>query len=398
MSWPGADDAPGQGLGTGGGYRADRPTDIRTMGTFRGKRLIRMTPMQAEEGLKLLSVPFGKLPQMPLVSRPFGFSQEWQKQMVASTLVQTSAYMNRVLTPPEADALGLYRSQRLVLASYTMPLTLTSGAYFAYRKRREYRFPFFTPITLNPDVFPTQRLALVRGAQAQLLWHFLRFAAYSLTSYGIIQPVMASVATSSYLVKVLNDTKLEAVRESLARAEKEASKLPSEEEGASAGGDPIWPPPSSEEKQQQPAEPAAQAPPASSKNRYQGAQSSWARSSGSPSGASSNGSQTHGDDLGSDNSSIFDDASPVAPSYQKTAPAASGFPTTNTGSAWERIRQQSGAKGGQEDASGGQQTADQYTYRNPDQGKPTAQEQAQKEFDAMLERERRGQGDSARRN
>ncbi|KAK4147566.1 uncharacterized protein C8A04DRAFT_9029 [Dichotomopilus funicola] len=366
MSWPGADDAPGQGFGTGDGYRADRPTDVRNMGTFRGNRLVRMTPAQAEEGLKLLSVPFDRLPQMPLVSRPFGFSQMWQKGMVASTLVQTSSYMNRVLTPAEADALALYRSQRLVLGAYTLPLTFTAAAYFTYNKRREYRFPFFSATTLNPDVFPAQRLPIVRGVQAQLLWHALRFTAYTLTSYFVIQPIMASVATSSYLVKVLNDPKLEAVRESLTRAEKESHKLPSEEEGVSpAVNDPIWPPPSSDEQQQQqPPEPAAQVPPA--------------------------------DDLGSDNSSIFDDASPVAPSHQKTAPTASRSPTTTTGSAWDRIRQQSGVKGSQEDPSGGQQTADQYTYRNPDQGKTTSQEQAQKEFDAMLERERRGQGDSAR--
>ncbi|KAH6618012.1 hypothetical protein B0J18DRAFT_436231 [Chaetomium sp. MPI-SDFR-AT-0129] len=407
MSWPGADDAPGQGFGTGEGYRADRPTDVRNMGTFRGNRLVRMTPAQAEEGLKLLSVPFDRLPQMPLVSRPFGFSQMWQKGMVASTLVQTSSYMNRVLTPAEADALALYRSQRLVLGAYTLPLTFTAAAYFTYNKRREYRFPFFSATTLNPDVFPAQRLPVVRGVQAQLLWHALRFTAYTLTSYFVIQPIMASVATSSYLVKVLNDPKLEAVRESLTRAEKESHKLPSEEEGISpAGNDPIWPSQSSQDQQQQPpSESATRAPQAFSKDRYQGRQSSWSRSSGSPgsvetgnfnSGASSNGSQARSDDLGSDDSSIFDDASPVAPSHQKTAPTASRSPTTTTGSAWDRIRQQSGVKGSQEDPSGGQQTADQYTYRNPDQGKTTSQEQAQKEFDAMLERERRGQGDSAR--
>lgn len=97
---------------------------------------------------------------------------------------------------------------------------------------------------------------------------------------------------------------------------------------------------------------------------------------------------------------MFDDASPVAPSEQTNySPQNSG---QQGGSAWDRIRGQAQAARGQpgswakkrqdEMTSRGAQDGSSYNYSTADEEKAYAKDQAQKEFDEMLERERRGQG------
>lgn len=102
-----------------------------------------------------------------------------------------------------------------------------------------------------------------------------------------------------------------------------------------------------------------------------------------------------------DDSFLFDDASPVAPSQQRPRP-----PTSTQGqnswasvrmkarleaSEWNRAAQQSG------EAPESQNKTERYTYAPDEQAAGPSKEQAQKEFDAMLERERRGEGNEGRR-
>ncbi|OHF00244.1 hypothetical protein CORC01_04433 [Colletotrichum orchidophilum] len=95
----------------------------------------------------------------------------------------------------------------------------------------------------------------------------------------------------------------------------------------------------------------------------------------------------------------YDDASPLAPAARSEASSA-----PSTGSAWDRLRQASrqpprtsgsATQGQQGEAKG----ADYYAYDAADKEKNAEKDKAQAEFDAMLERERRGNaGQGSERN
>jgi hypothetical protein len=94
-----------------------------------------------------------------------------------------------------------------------------------------------------------------------------------------------------------------------------------------------------------------------------------------------------------------DDASPVAGDYESTQSS-----TASGGSAWDRVRAQArnssptrrSAAGTPATTQTGQDTSSQesFSYTREDEERSIAKSQAQKNFDEMLERERRGGGES----
>ncbi|EGO54658.1 hypothetical protein NEUTE1DRAFT_124863 [Neurospora tetrasperma FGSC 2508] len=123
-----------------------------------------------------------------------------------------------------------------------------------------------------------------------------------------------------------------------------------------------------------------------------------------------------------DDDYLFDDASPVAPAARGTGTVSSPV-AQSSGSAWDRLRQQAMGAPAQAPGSttaptaaiyvkpsqsrswaerraaavGGGEGGLSHSYLETDQERALAKDQAQREFDAMLERERRGDGSSRRR-
>ena len=112
--------------------------------------------------------------------------------------------------------------------------------------------------------------------------------------------------------------------------------------------------------------------------------------------------------ISEDESDPFDDASPVAPSERQYGARQTSY----GGSAWDRIRNQAKPQGDaqrpaptsswaqrreEEQTSRGAQDGSSYNYAQSDEDKAYAKSQAQKEFDEMIERERRGESDGRRR-
>ena len=129
---------------------------------------------------------------------------------------------------------------------------------------------------------------------------------------------------------------------------------------------------------------------------------SWGSASQSPKQG-----QTPSDPWGSADS--YDDASPVAPSYR--APQAE-----TSGSAWDRLRQQAASQtpnqprqaptvaaprdgwGNVQGSGGGfSDSRDSYSYPAADAGRRAAKDEAQREFDKLLEQERQGVDPETRR-
>jgi hypothetical protein len=364
MSWPGADEPPAE---SGQGYQFDRPTDIASLGTFRGGHLVALTPEQTERALKLTSGSFESLPQLPFFGPVFGFTTQWQKTEVARVLVGASASLGRLLTPAEADVFAYQRSKFCSRVTWTPPAVLVTAAYYTRRGLSTFRFPLYTPKAawFQPTSFPTASKPFLTGQSAVRLWHVLRFGAYTLAARLCLKGFIVGFSQAGYVMSLFQDDRLEAMRGELKAM---SSRSASDASSSHARRPTDLPTP---QARRQPM-PTQQAPEPQTTPRQ--------------------------DD---DDSYLFDDGSPVAPS-QRQPPAASAPQSAQQGSAWDRIRQRAKSEEGaqwnpgqqQNGASGGQQRTDQYTFSPAEQEKAYAKDQAQKEFDAMLERERRGVGGS----
>ncbi|KAL2016840.1 hypothetical protein VTK56DRAFT_2915 [Thermocarpiscus australiensis] len=389
MSTPSGDWTPPNDGGQGG------PMDDAAAILAKSSRLSPLTPDQVERTLRQLSVPFESLPQVPFFLRPFGgHTQEWQKAQIARVLAASTVHLGRQLTTEEADALAYHRSRLCSRLAWAPPAWMAITVLLLRRGQKSFRFPFYTPkpASFNPTYFPARARPLITGRPAVITWHLLRAVAYAIPLNILVTSIFQSFSETSYIVSVLADPKLKAIREAATRPRDrrhpaQTSRVPHrfpQGEGMGSSqptpsqsyrqeydGSATWDTPEQQQQQQRPPQ--------------------WPQGAPESQGA-----------LENDDPFLFDDASPVAPGQrQPQRPSASSASSTGEGSAWERLRQraQSGEAGqiqgdqrGQ--SRGQQQTTEQYTYSQSERDKAYAREQAQKEFDAMLERERRGLGDS----
>ncbi|KAL7803350.1 hypothetical protein V8C44DRAFT_344433 [Trichoderma aethiopicum] len=325
--------------------------------------------------------------EAPLHARLRGFGRAQTLALAESTVLSLAAVNNRPFADSETQALTEhFLSSVHNLLAWKWAMT-GFAAYLTYRGRRTWRFPFFTP--------EFKRFSPIGGSPGiKFMWHSARFAAYYTTLWVLGEPVFqganfmrqrSAMERDPRLRSLLHDGKAQGAtlfgvgsqenREQMSDAwESEAQN-----EAASQYRD-------SEQQQSQSAP----------------AQSSWAsyRGSTASSSQSSQPSPSWDAPVGDD----FDDASPIAPSARDdTSSGSSG------GSAWDRIRQQAqfqppsqqgrqtwekpqsgGGWGSEADSGVPVGSRDSYSFSKAEEEKSLAKEQAQREFDRLLERERAG--------
>lgn len=281
----------------------------------------------------------------------------------------------------------------LITMTYSSPLAIASTAGFEKATRSKYGFPFYTPkpAKFNPQKFP----GLPEGKASFWAWHGTRTLAWYAASKLAIGLVATSYAISVYSANSGTDNRLEAYRREVARR---AGITPrSGQQGTVPRGPPVQPPQQfSQPKWEEPASATAPVEWTSSEQNEKGRSTTPVPTSWS----ATQNSQPGREDSSNQESYVFDDASPVAPSEQSSSSSQNS--SQQGGSAWDRIRGQAQAARNQpgswakkrqdEMTSRGAQDGTSYNYSTADEEKAYAKDQAQKEFDEMLERERRGQG------
>ncbi len=400
MSWPGADDVPPSDTWLGDG-RHDRPTDPATLGTLSGKGQshVSVTDEQAEQALKLLGVPFENLRKPPFFAPLFGYTTSWQRKSIARSLIANSLAAGRVVTVAEADAIAYHRSKANYQLPWAYPAALVTAGYLTHRGRSRMRFPFYTPPPgrFSPLVFPSAAAPFLTGLRAGFVWHALRFGAYYVMCKYSVVPLFQSVVLTKNIFDLAMDPRLKDIDHLIVAQKKAKARRVAEDSAVAAPGRPSsWRKPEEDEQQDHDHDHQQQQQEQQQQQQQQ-QPTRWAqRAQRAP--------ESH--DAQQDDDTFGDDASPAAPAQgqQSQHPAAGSPPPPGAGSYWDKIRQRAKAEEGapwqgqqQSGESRGQQTTGQYTYTPAEQEKAYAKEQAQKEFDAMLERERRGVDDSGAR-
>ena len=275
----------------------------------------------------------------------------------------------------------------LITMTYASPLAIAATAGFERATRSKYGFPFYNPKPqkFNPRKFP----GLPEGKASFWAWHGTRTLAWYAASKLAIGLVATSYAISVYSANSGSDNRLEAYRREIARRTGVTARG---KQGTIPQGSSGQPPQQfSQPKWEEPASATAPVEWASSEL------SENATPTPTPMPTSWTATQK---DSHSQESYVFDDASPVAPSEQSNSSSQNS--NQQGSSAWDRIRGQAQAARNQpgswakkrqdEMTSRGAQDGNSYNYSTADEEKAYAKDQAQKEFDEMLERERRGQG------
>jgi hypothetical protein len=344
----------------------------------------------------------------PLSFKFTSYEDEWRK-MTTARILQTQKLVQRPLTQSEVDAITELGAGMLSVVSYGTPIGFAAGLYGAYRTASTFRFPLYQPNldTFQPGVFPPT-MGFIRGHRAIWAWHASRVLAYTLLNVAVSDIVVSSYAATTATVKAQTDPRLKDVNTTFAERVRSNRGLPRAPVQQKHSGGQI---------------PHDDASPSGSLYGDEGSSTENSYGTGRPNSEqpSSIGWNKRPKDPPLEEVresedggfAVYDDASPTG---GQGVGADTSQPQTS-GSAWDRLRRgekpiqnaQAGTDGpetaaqpvrqsawaklrnnpqqGQGDIS---RTDESYSYSDSNEQRDLAKAQAQKEFDAQIERERRG--------
>jgi len=374
-----------------------------------------------------VQIDLRQLPRpLPILGPLTGFSEAALVDRFTRNIAQLSGAVNRPLTAAECQSVAYYAAKANAIASYGFPLGAAGGLYREYATRATFKFPFFQP---DMQVFTPQKMGPLSGARAEMAWHLLRRMSYGFFGGAVGTVIVGTYAAATAAAGQRVDPRMADVVEAL----KGMSPTELRNKARSAS----------------PAQRARQADQLARQDGAQGDDQAFRRyddvddasPTGSDSGvlgdaqmrsqetrqeradsrrvASSMESATV-EDTASD---VFEDASPTAGNGQlgqshSTAAAAGG-------SAWERLRRANtpaqdgsprtrpgqgqapaqsqsqmasnawadrrGAASVLDEQRRGATVGDGYTFSRTEEERALAKGEAQREFDAKVDKERRGE-------
>ncbi|RKL15910.1 hypothetical protein BFJ70_g15241 [Fusarium oxysporum] len=336
----------------------------------------------------------------PFYASVIGYRRDWNLLVATSRVSGFAATLGRDLEDVEAKAIAEYTLDNIHTNAGLKWLSVALAGYMTYRGRRTWQFPFYKPKLggrFNPNeatsIFTNKK---IRGAYPRATWHCLRFTAYSAVIMLMIEPAFRAVSFIRTEAAMTNDPRLKQFTKDAAERVKDVMSNPTISRAPFTGRDVH----KSDENDPWASNDSSNT---SSESRYQPTPTqSWDKTQSS---TTTQQSQQPNDDWSVLDD--YDDASPIAAS-SRNKPVSSP-----AGSAWERIRQQSQGSTQQSDyqsrtwaahsQTGSRQesqsgwgsrsagsSSDSFSFSKSDEDRAVAKEQAQDEFDRLVERERKG--------
>ena len=333
--------------------------------------------------------------------------------------------IQRPVTQEEADALASHIATSVRIGSWGTPLGLVLGGLQFARGLRRFRFPLYTPFKTGSRLSP-DRFGPLRGARARAAWHGARFVAYGFVGVSLARLGCASYAFSTYIANRARDPRLGDVVELSRQGLKERQRLRGEgvregrrgvEEGERAAlkGESVEMSrmrrrAEGEEARKRQAGRDDMSPTGGAFEAEQGvqaesgfAQDDWSAPRDGMEGQSWQADGTSSDALARPQmSSTTPTSTPPKPPRQTSASTQQAPPTNKqSSSAWDRLRQNA-MSGSQSTSASNSPTSnsppsnsptsdsDSFSFSQRDEEKQLANSEAQKEFDARVEKERDG--------
>jgi hypothetical protein len=379
-----------------------------------------------------LMLDTSKFPKpFPILGPMFGYNGQLLSKLVQKRVDAAAKVLERPTTEDEATAIAYWTAKQVAVTSWGAPLGIAAGAWRAYQTADTFRFPFYKP---EPDTFralawPSSRAALLSGPTAVAAWHATRLLAYGFMGTFIGRILLTSYGMSVATVGEITDPRLKNYVERVRKVAQSArGKLPNESQRPGKVGEvqkkdatTTWKGRTREigdnaspdiedygdtKTSESPAivEDAVMPDP-NTKTPERGSRLSRETY---PRGVNAGPSQTEGEAQSFDDS--FDEVSPTGGRGMEDTVAAGG-------SAWDRIRRQASSQAAgnresnwparqtqqaprpdqrawmrdsQRHPRQGPETGDSISYSKSEEERQLARAEAQKEFDARVEQERRG--------
>ena len=361
-----------------------------------------------------------KLPQpIPIIGPLTGFNQLLFTKVLQARIHTHSQLLKRPPNQEEVEATAFWVAKQIAIYSYGTTVGVIGGIWRASNTHATLRFPFWQPNLekINPGLFVSERFALLRGNRAVQMWHLLRYAAYGGVGKSVGDVLFGSYSMTVAAVGEMGDPRLKALTEAAKQqAIQKRGGLPGTNRPGAIGS------PQNGRMSQGNAPLTDDASPTGGmfqdesngfeKDTYSTNDTPPSQEQQRPSAPARWPQRTQQASVpaqpttsNEDPFSTFDDASPTG-----GAGAKADAPTQQRqrqGSAWDRVRQGAGRgpsvrtdSGKAQQESGGwaglreqgQSTAasDDYAFSRSDEERNVAKGEAQMEFDARVERERRG--------
>lgn len=378
---------------------------------------------------------------IPIIGPILGYNNKLFLTVLREKIKGGQQALNRPPTQDEAAALAFWTAKQISILSYGGPLGMSGGLWRAWATRQTFRFPFWQPNleSFQPVVWPNSRIAILRGNRAVLAWHGLRGLAYGAIGDYIGKIFLGSYSMTVSAVGELSDPRLkdfvDAVRQ---KGQRRLGGLPNptttgptsgtqyggaNETGINTQRDDASPTSGLYDDESDSGGALGRGMVGAEMTSVEGGKTDWAKpqdmpyqSDGqlktSPFTQSKESTQIEGRGSQDPQSDEFDDASPTGGQGVKADTAE------QNGSAWERIRnsaksgvkKDSGWRNDNREPSGqsgesawsklqdniqrekraGPTTGDSFAFSKSEEEQSLAKDEAQKEFDARVERERRG--------
>ncbi|KAF2162510.1 hypothetical protein M409DRAFT_58265 [Zasmidium cellare ATCC 36951] len=328
-----------------------------------------------------------------------------------------SSVLQRPVRQEEADALAYHMTRGLRIGSYGGPIGTLCAMPIFLRGIPKFRFPGWTPgKKFNPDKF-----MFLSGGRARIMWHTMRFFAYSFAGTMAGQVALGSYALSAGSAGRLMDPRLKDLSQKIRENARNGpgGLLPGKREVDQTAGP-------REGETVEMARQRARVQEAWRRNRQGGAVvTGGAVDDMSPTGGAfagdfvEEGSGSQSDTFVSSDvqaqrqissAQRQDGGQSQSPSQRPSgngsrreeasdpfASSSSEPESKPSGSAWERLRQQAASGQNRPSTSRAQPASrstsnegDSFTFSNADEDKQLARAEAQKQFDARIDREREG--------
>lgn len=387
-------------------------------------------------------LPFSKVPLEGLIkSMSWGTPSraEISGTMVIDLIRGCENVTGRGLRQEEAESITHYGSRRMTTMYVGQIAALGLGGTLAWFGRKNMKFPFRSPKDpARYDVFPMRVLPILKGRYARIMWQVTRVNVYFVAALFLTQPFVRSIADSRMTVGLYQDPRTR----DLAMQIKNIDRLRANRavEGQRAGQSLPQQEPSPEQQQiQDDASPQGfyDNQPRDGQNESSGdstftdgntdtgllsdsslqqrqtreaSPNAWSKAQSRGSRESFQQNQQQQQSKPSSSDFFFDDASPTAGNDPDMGTSTS-YARQQSGGAWSRARRGEGAKpsptanstpvdrrGYSNRSQDFETQSDSFSFSKGEEEKRLAKDQAQREFDAMLDRERNdsGSGEYAR--
>lgn len=338
---------------------------------------------------------------LPILGPLFGFTQQRLLNTIRLDAGRCMSLVGRPLTQREFDAISFYCAKMNAISSYGGPVGVLGGIWRAQNSKHTFRFPFWQPDfkpgePIGEGMFDPKKFGPLKGVQAEAAWHALRRTAYALIGGSVGLAVFGAYATSVAIAGQRMDERMKDIMSALQSMTPEerraktsrAAPMPGTELGVSndqssspysrdiGGADQQRQPQFAQDEQQTSQPPQQYQPPRRQR-------------------------QSQGVDFD------FDDASPqrgMSSSQASSDPwetlrqnARNGVryssPANGPSNAWAGKRAGQGDGDGSQGREQGQTstTGDSFSFSKSDEERQLPREEAQREFDARIDRERKGQ-------